>query len=108
MATQPLTMIEGHGIKPVNARVLVEVEESETVKRLKAMGLQASDQTKERDHHGSMIGTIVAVSDDVKFGLQLGQRVTFGRYAGTFQTGLDGNEYRMIDCEDVKGVYHGG
>lgn len=107
MATQPLTMIEGHGIKPVNARVLVEAEESATVKRMKAMGLEVAEQTKERDHHASMTGKIVAVSDDVRFGLAIGQRITFGRYAGTFQTGLDGNEYRMIDCEDVKGVYHG-
>lgn len=95
------------GIKPVAGNIVVRVEMGETEKRLAAMGLHASDQTKERDHHASMTGEVLAIADDIKWGIGVGHRVLFGRYAGTMVKGADGEDYRLVVDDDVKGIYHG-
>lgn len=109
MASSPIPMTASNpsGITPTGQRVIVEVEISETERRMKAMGLDVPDSTKERDHHAAMYGRVLAVSPDVRFGLAPGQRITWGRYAGTMIEGVDGEPYRVIDDNDVKGIYHG-
>ncbi len=93
-------------IKPVNGHALVVIDEGALAQRMKASGLVMADQTRERDHAASMSGAVLAVADDIKFGIAAGQRIVFGRYSGTSIKDGD-TEYRLVVDDDVKGVCDG-
>src|SRR6266576_1229083 len=91
-------------VRPLQDRLLVRrVEEKETTKG----GLIIPDSAKERPLEGKVIavvsgkrledGTLVAL--DVK----AGDRILFGKYAGT-EIRLDGEEYLIMREDDILGV----
>lgn len=68
-------------------------------------GIILPSSAVEKDKYGSQSGKVLAAAQDVRWGLQAGQRVLFGRYAGTMVKGKDGADYRLVHDEAVKGVY---
>lgn len=96
------------GIEPIGGHLVVEVEKSETEKRMAASGLHMPGDSKERDRLANMMGRIVIAASDARYGLpgMTGRKALFGRYAGTTVKGADGEDYRILYDEDIKGVYH--
>lgn len=94
------------GITPLGGHVVVTIEKSESEKRLKAMGLEMPGNSAERDKLAMQQGLIVAVAHDARFGVFdcVGKLALFGRYAGTTVKGSDGEDYRILFDEDVKGT----
>jgi len=107
MATNPATSDNPSGIQPIAGFMIVRLAMSETESRLKASGLVMPDEIRERTHEASMAGEVLAVADDVRYGIVPGDRIVFGRYAGTTVKGMDGEDYRMVQDDNVKGIYHG-
>lgn len=95
------------GIKPIEFNVLIKQDD---VEEKTAGGLYKPGDVVERDKHRVTQGVIVAMSS-MAFNADVyppgeekpkpGQRVAIALHAGTFVTGLDGNEYRMIKDKDV-------
>lgn len=103
-------MTNESGIRPLEYNVLIS---QDIVEEKTAAGLWKPQDTLERDKHAQTLGTLVDVSpmaftfDDWPDGEprpQPGQRVVFARHAGTFVTGKDGKEYRVVKDKDVVGV----
>lgn len=102
------------GIEPVEFKVLVRPVEDDGAITLKGgFKLYKPDETKERDQHAAMEGTLVAVSPfaftyeewpkDHK-PPQPGDRVIFARYAGINITGNDNRDYRLMNDKDLVAV----
>jgi chaperonin GroES len=91
-------------IRPLHDRIIVERLEEETIT---AGGLIIPDSAKEKPQQGKVVavgkgkkaddGKIIAM--DVK----VGDRVLFGKYAGT-EVKVDGKEYLMMREDDIMGV----
>jgi co-chaperonin GroES (HSP10) len=102
------------GITPTEFKVLVLVdEESENEKRMKAMGLVMSPDAAEREKHKAFKGTVIALSpvaftyENFPAGTRLpgpGDRVCFAKYAGSFITGKDFKEYRIMNDRDISAI----
>lgn len=95
------------GIKPCEFNVLVRQDNVDPVTK---MGLHMPEEHLERLKHGQTRGVIVAVSplafnEDVwPEGVEKpkpGQKIAFAKHAGTFVTGNDEEEYRVIKDKDV-------
>lgn len=98
------------GIRPIEYNVLIKQDE---VEEKTSGGVFIPGQEQDRQKHAQTRGEIVAMSpmafsfDDWPQGEpkpELGQRVVFGRHAGTFVEGVDGNEYRVVKDKDVVAV----
>lgn len=98
------------GIRPIEYNVLIKQDE---VEETTTGGVYIPGQEQDRQKHAQTRGEIIALSpmafsfDDWPDGEekpQIGQRVVFGRHAGTFVEGLDGNEYRVVKDKDVVAV----
>jgi len=102
-------MLNPSGIDPVGGHLVVAIEKSALEQRAAASGLHIPDQRAEREKRGEQAGLIIAVAADARFGVgdHVGKRALFGRYAGTEVKGQDGEDYRLLFDEDVKGIYHG-
>ncbi len=101
------------GHRPVEFKVLVEVEVSEAEKRLKAMGLEPSDSAKERMDAAATIGRIVAMSphaftyaDTWPAGSKpkIGDRVAIGKYSGSNVPCKDGVDRKLNNDKDIASV----
>jgi co-chaperonin GroES (HSP10) len=98
------------GLKPLGYTVLVAVEVHEEVT---AGGIHVPEQFRNREDSASEKGRIVDVSPMAFQGgdwasstpLKVGSAVLFQRYAGTETEGGDGRKYRIINDEDLKGVF---
>lgn len=96
------------GIKPVNCNVLVLQDKAEEKKG----SIILPDSIKEKDQHAQTAGVLVAMAPDAfmdewgknAYGVEVGNRVTFGRYTGKPITGKDGTEYLLIKDKDITGV----
>lgn len=98
------------GIHPVEFNVLVRQDVVETKTK---SGLIMPDAVVDREHHSQTRGVIVAVSP-LAFNADIwpqdmakpgpGERVAFAKHAGTFITGTDGDEYRVVKDKDVVAV----
>ena len=91
-------------IKPLNDRVLVKrMEEVQVTKG----GILIPDTAKEKPIEGKVIAVGPGKMSDagVRMALQLkeGDRVLFGKYAGT-EIKTDGEEYLMMREEDILAV----
>lgn len=104
------------GITPVEYKVIVRpVEETGVIKFKSGFELVKPDETKERDQHAAMEGTIVAVSplafsyEEWPAGArkpEVGDTVIFARYSGI--TVKDGDaDLRIMNDKDIVGVRHG-
>lgn len=100
-----------HGLEPLEYKVIVRpVEEKGYVELKGGAKLWKPDETKERDQHAAMEGTVVAVSalaftyEEWPASVappQPGDVVIFARYSGVTIKGNDGVEYRIMNDKDV-------
>jgi chaperonin GroES len=91
-------------VKPLNGRVLVKrIEEVQVTKG----GILIPDTAKEKSIEGKVIAVGPGKMSDagVRIALQLkeGDRVLFGKYAGT-EIKMDGEEHLMMREEDILAV----
>lgn len=95
------------GIRPVEFKVLIKPDE---VEEKTAGGIIIPDETKDREQHAQMAGTLIEVSP-LAFTYEAwpegsgppepGNRVLFAKYAGFSRTGKDGVEYRVVSDKDI-------
>ena len=91
-------------LKPLQDRILVQrVEEKTTTKG----GIIIPDTAKEKPAEGKVIavGEGKAADDGKKIPLEVkkGDRVLFGKYAGT-EVQIDGEEYLIMREDDILGI----
>ncbi len=91
-------------LKPLQDRILVQrVEEESTTKG----GIIIPDTAKEKPAEGKVVavGTGKVSEDGKKIAIELkaGDRILFGKYAGT-EVKIDGQEYLIMREDDVLGV----
>ena len=91
-------------VKPLNDRVLVKrIEEVQVTKG----GIVIPDTAKEKPIEGKVIGVGPGKMSDAgnRMALQLkeGDRVLFGKYAGT-EIKMEGEEYLMMREEDILAI----
>jgi chaperonin GroES len=94
-------------IRPLNDRIIARrVEEQEQMRG----GLYIPDTAKEKPQEGEVIavgnGKLLNDGQRVAIDIQVGDRVLFGKYAGT-EVKLDGEEYLILREDDVLGVIEG-
>ncbi|MDQ3911370.1 MAG: co-chaperone GroES [Actinomycetota bacterium] len=85
--------------KPLGERALVKVVEREETT---ASGIVLPDTAKEKPQMAEVIA--VGESEDVKVGQ--GDVIVFAKYSGTEIT-LDGEDYMILDADDILGVVEG-
>ncbi len=91
-------------IRPLRDRMIVKrIEEQETSKG----GIIIPDTAKEKPQEGNVIAVGKGVIRDAgnlqKLDVKKGDRVLFGKFAGTEVT-LDGKEHLIISEDDVLGI----
>ncbi len=91
-------------IRPLQDRIIIRrIDEEETT----AGGLIIPDTAKEKPQEGKVIAVGKGVIRDdgklQKLDVKKGDRVLFGKFAGTEVT-LDGTEYVIIREDDVLGI----
>ncbi|RLD89605.1 MAG: co-chaperone GroES [Bacteroidetes bacterium] len=85
-------------IKPLGDRVVIEPAQAE---EKTASGIIIPDTAKEKPQKG----TVVAVSENEENPLtvKIGDKVLYGKYAGTELT-IDGNDYLIMKEEEILAV----
>jgi chaperonin GroES len=91
-------------IKPLQDRVIVKrIEEGEQIRG----GIIIPDTAKEKPQEGEVIavgeGKKLDSGERVPLDIKEGDRVLFGKYAGT-EIKLDGEEYLIMREDDILGV----
>ena len=91
-------------IKPLQDRVIIKrVEEGEQIRG----GIIIPDTAKEKPQEGEVIavgeGKKLDNGERVPLDIKEGDRVLFGKYAGT-EIKLDGDEYLIMREDDILGV----
>ena len=98
----PLSHFAGHGFKPKRYYVIIATA---PVKETTSGGIILAASVKENAEAAFQVGRLVAKSKnafvDLDDDIELGEVVTFSRYAGTTMFGLDGNEYRICTDSDI-------
>jgi len=94
-------------IRPLNDRIIVKrMEEQEQMRG----GLYIPDTAKEKPQEGEVLavgnGKLLDNGTRTKIDLKPGDRVLFGKYAGT-EVKLDGEELLILREDDVLGVIEG-
>jgi chaperonin GroES len=91
-------------LHPLHDRILVQRIEEGEVRR---GGLIIPDSAKEKPQEGKVLavgkGTVNEDGKKTPLDVKAGDRVLFGKYAGSEVT-LDGHEYLIMKEEDVLGV----
>jgi chaperonin GroES len=91
-------------IRPLHDRIIVERLEEETKT---AGGLIIPDTAKEKPQQGKVIavgkGKVTEDGKVLGMDVKVGDRVLFGKYAGT-EIKIEGKEYMMMREDDVLGV----
>jgi len=91
-------------IRPLQDRILVQrIEEEETTKG----GIIIPDSAKEKPQEGRVVavgnGKILDDGSTQTLDVKKGDRLLFGKYAGT-EVNLDGGEHLIIREDDVLGI----
>jgi len=91
-------------LKPLQDRILVKrVEEEEKTKG----GIIIPDTAKEKPVEGKVVAVGSGKMNDdgkrIQMGLKEGDRILFGKYAGT-EVKIEGEEYLIMREDDVLGV----
>jgi chaperonin GroES len=94
-------------IRPLHDRVIIKrIEEGEQIRG----GIIIPDTAKEKPQEGEVIavgeGKKLDSGERVPLDVKAGDRVLFGKYAGT-EIKLDGEEYLIMREEDILGVVSG-
>lgn len=91
-------------IRPLHDRVIVERIEEETKT---AGGIIIPDSAKEKPQEGKIVavgkGKITEDGKVLPLDVKVGDKVLFGKYAGT-EVKIDGKEYMMMREDDILGV----
>jgi chaperonin GroES len=91
-------------LHPLHDRILVQRIEEGEVRR---GGLIIPDSAKEKPQEGNVLavgkGTVAEDGKKTPLDVKAGDRVLFGKYAGSEVT-LDGHEYLIMKEEDVLGI----
>jgi len=91
-------------LHPLHDRILVERIEEGEVRR---GGLIIPDSAREKPQEGKVLavgnGTVTEAGKKTPLDVKAGDRVLFGKYAGSEVT-LDGQEYLIMKEEDVLGI----
>ena len=82
--------------KPLGERALVRVVERE---EKTASGIVLPDTAKEKPQTAE----VVAVGDDDDVKVSQGDVIVFAKYSGT-EISLDGEDYMILDADDILGV----
>lgn len=92
------------GISPADSKVLVKPDPVEEVTK---GGIYLADTTRERDKYAGTKATLIAVGPNA-FGdwgdgndIKPGSRVLYAQYSGARQKGLDGEDYVVMNDEDI-------
>jgi len=85
-------------IEPIGSKIVVQVEE---VANKTASGILIPDAAKEKPS----VGEIKFVNEMTKedFGVDVGTKVVFGKYAGT-ELELDKEKYLIIEMDELFGI----
>jgi chaperonin GroES len=91
-------------IRPLHDRVIIRrIEEQEQVRG----GIIIPDTAKEKPQEGEVIavgsGKLLDKGERSKLDVEVGDRVLFGKYAGT-EVKLDGEEYLIMREDDILGI----
>ena len=91
-------------IRPLNDRIIVKrIEDQEQMRG----GLYIPDTAKEKPQEGEVLavgnGKLLENGTRIAIDLKVGDRVLFGKYAGT-EVKLDGEELLILREDDVLGV----
>jgi len=89
-------------IRPLKDRIVVKAIEQE---EQTAGGIYLPDTAKEKPQNGEVVAVgpgkfIEEKGDRVPPPLKVGDRVIFGKYAGT-EVRIQGEEYKILDMKDV-------
>ena len=88
-------------LKPLDDRVIIEQAAAETKT---AGGIVLPDSAKEKPQEGKVIacgpGTLNDDGDRVAMNVKKGDRVVYGKYAGT-DIKVDGKEYKIMRERDI-------
>lgn len=91
-------------LRPLNDRILVKRVEEETKTK---GGIIIPDTAKEKPAEGKVVavgnGKLGDDGKRVPLEVKIGDRVLFGKYAGT-EVKIEGDEYLMMREDDVLGV----
>lgn len=97
--------INQSGILPTGGHILVLPEK---VEEITSGGIILTKKTQEDDQRAATVGTLVAIGssawtdlDDGFPWADLGDKVSYARYAGVFMVGQDDQEYVLINDNDV-------
>jgi chaperonin GroES len=102
------------GVSPLDMRVVVKADETETVT---PGGIIILDTAKEKKDMQAVNGVLIARglnawqeakarSPDMRVPYD-GDRVMFTKYGGVLFKGVDGKEYRIMNDEDIIGMLEG-
>jgi chaperonin GroES len=91
-------------LKPLHDRILAQrIEEKEQVRG----GIVIPDTAKEKPQEGKVIavgdGRLLDSGQKVKMAVKKGDRILFGKYAGT-EVKIDDEDYLILREDDVLGV----
>lgn len=98
------------GVEPLDMRVLIRPD---PVMKKTAGGIILADETIEQQKYATVKGTLIAVGSNAWceakaargfIAPEPGARVMIAKYGGVVLKGDDGDEYRMMNDEDVVGV----
>lgn len=102
-----MATLNNSGILPLDLRVLVHVDPPETVS---AGGIIIPENTKEMQKSAAVKGTLIATGGNAFRDAEAsgyckapepGERVLIAKYGGVVVKGKDGEEYRLLNDEDI-------
>ena len=90
-------------IKPLDNRVVIKPIEAESKTK---GGIVLPDTAKEKSQKGEIVaagpGRLLETGDRAKMGVAKGDKVLFGKYAGT-EVKIDGQEYVIMKEDEILG-----
>lgn len=96
------------GIQPTGGHLLVKPEK---VEEKTAGGIYIPETAREKEQQAATVGQLISVGssawtdlDDGKPWAKVGDKISYARYAGVSMTGADGENYVLINDNDVLAV----
>lgn len=100
--------INKSGIIPTGGHLLVLADK---VEEMTKGGIYLPETSREKEQQAATVGTLIAVGtgawtdlDDGKPWAAVGDRISYSRYAGVTMKGQDGEDYVLINDNDVLAV----
>lgn len=103
-----MTLANSSGVTPLDLRVVVRPDPVETKTK---GGIIIPDEAKEREKYATVKGTLIAAGENAWEEAaarsphftrpQPGDRIMIAKYGGILFKGADGEDYRIMNDEDV-------